>query len=144
MPGTARLLNIEGAVMSLPLSPNIAADYLPILLFLVVAVALSAAFVFLPIGVSRLTGNHKPTPDKLSEYECGFPAFDAPRRPFNVRFFLVAILFIIFDLEIAFLFPWAVTVFKLGWVAWSAMMLFLAILTVGFIYEWKKGALDWE
>lgn len=120
------------------------AQYLPILLFLGVALLLSSAFVFLPMLVGRLTGAHKPDAAKLSEYECGFPAFESPRSHFDVRFYLVAILFIIFDLEVAFLFPWAVSVFDLGWVAWSSMMIFLGILTVGFIYEWKKGALDWE
>ena len=119
-------------------------DYLPILIFLGIALLLSALFVFLPMAVSRATRTHAPDPEKLSEYECGFPAFEAPRRPFDVRFYLVAILFIIFDLEAAFLFPWAVTVFDLGWQAWGAMMVFLGILTIGFIYEWKKGALDWD
>ena len=119
-------------------------DYLPILIFLGVALILSGLFVFLPMAVSRLTGTHAPDPEKTSEYECGFPAFEAPRAQFDVRFYLVAILFIIFDLEAAFLFPWAVTVLDLGWEAWGAMMVFLAILTVGFIYEWKKGALNWE
>lgn len=119
-------------------------EYLPILIFLGVALFLSALFVFLPMAVSRFTGAHNPNAEKLSEYECGFPAFEAPRSQFDVRFYLVAILFIIFDLEIAFLFPWAVVVFDLGWEAWIAMMIFLGILTVGFIYEWKKGALDWE
>ena len=120
------------------------AEYLPILLFLAVALLLSVAFVFLPIGVSRLTGAHKPTVAKLSEYECGFPAFEDSRSQFDVRFYLVAILFIIFDLEAAFLFPWAVSVFDLGWSAWIAMMVFLGILTIGFVYEWKKGALEWD
>ena len=119
-------------------------QYLPILLFLIVALALSTAFVFLPMGVSRLTGSHKPTEAKLTEYECGFPAFEDSRSQFDVRFYLVAILFIIFDLEAAFLFPWAVTVFDLGWVAWTSMMIFIAELALGLIYAWKKGALDWE
>jgi len=119
-------------------------QYLPILIFLGIALALSSAFVFLPMGVSRLTGAHQPNADKLSEYECGFPAFEDSRSQFDVRFYLVAILFIIFDLEVAFLFPWAVTVFELGWEAWIAMMIFLGILTVGFVYEWKSGALEWE
>jgi len=119
-------------------------QYLPILIFLGIALALSAAFVFLPMGVSRLTGAHQPDAEKLSEYECGFPAFEDSRSQFDVRFYLVAILFIIFDLEVAFLFPWAVTVFELGWEAWIAMMIFLGILTVGFVYEWKSGALEWE
>jgi NADH-quinone oxidoreductase subunit A len=119
-------------------------QYLPILIFLVIAVGLSTAFVFLPMGVARLTGAHQPEPAKLTEYECGFPAFENARSQFDVRFYLVAILFIIFDLEAAFLFPWAVSLSEIGWEGWGAMMVFLAILTVGFIYEWKKGALNWE
>ncbi|VVT16320.1 NADH-quinone oxidoreductase subunit A [Erythrobacter sp. EC-HK427] len=119
-------------------------EYLPIILFLGIALALSVAFVFLPMGVSRLTGAHNPTEGKLTEYECGFPAFEAPRSQFDVRFYLVAILFIIFDLEAAFLFPWAVSLEHTGWAGWIGMMIFLVILTVGFAYEWKKGALDWE
>ena len=118
--------------------------YLPILLFLGVALILSCAFVFLPMAVGRLTGTHKPTPQKLSEYECGFPAFEDPRSQFDVRFYLVAILFIVFDLEAAFLFPWAVTVFDLGWTAWISMMIFIAELALGLAYAWKKGALEWE
>ncbi|WP_370652192.1 NADH-quinone oxidoreductase subunit A [Phenylobacterium sp.] len=105
-------------------------------------------FVFLPMGVSRLTGTHQPDAQKNSEYECGFPAFEDSRSQFDVRFYLVAILFIIFDLEVAFLFPWAVSLMNLPTEAmqfafWS-MMPFLGVLTVGFIYEWKKGALEWE
>ena len=123
---------------------SVAADYLPILLFLAVALGLSSAFVVLPMIVSRLTGANRPYPDKLTEYECGFPAFEDSRAQFDVRFYLVAILFIIFDLEAAFLFPWAVTVFDLGWAAWIAMMIFLAELALGFAYAWKKGALEWE
>ena len=119
-------------------------EYLPILLFLGIALGLSAAFVFLPMGVSRLTGSHNPDTAKLSEYECGFPAFETPRSQFDVRFYLVAILFIIFDLEAAFLFPWAVSLEAIGWSGWIAMMVFPAILTVGFAYEWKKGALEWD
>jgi len=122
----------------------VAADYLPILLFLAVALGLSLAFVVLPMIVSRLTGANNPYPDKLSEYECGFPAFEDSRAQFDVRFYLVAILFIVFDLEAAFLFPWAVTVLDLGWAAWIAMMIFLAELALGFAYAWKKGALEWE
>ena len=120
------------------------AEYLPILLFLAVALGLSAAFVFLPMAVSQLTGTANPTAEKLSEYECGFPAFEDSRHQFDVRFYLVAILFIIFDLEAAFLYPWAVSVFDLGVVAWSAMIVFLAELGLGLAYAWKKGALDWE
>ena len=123
-------------------------QYLPILLFLGVAFALSAAFVVLPMIVSRLTGSHKPYPEKLTEYECGFPAFEDSRSQFDVRFYLVAILFIIFDLEAAFLYPWAVTVFKLGvqagWTAWISMMVFIVELALGLVYAWKKGALEWE
>ena len=118
--------------------------YLPILLFLGVALALSSTFVFLPMLVSRLTGTYKPSAEKLSEYECGFPAFEDPRSQFDVRFYLVAILFIVFDLEAAFIYPWAVSVFHLGWVAWFAMMGFIAELALGLAYAWKKGALDWE
>ena len=118
--------------------------YLPILLFLGVAIALSSTFVFLPMLVSRLTGTYKPNAEKLSEYECGFPAFEDPRSQFDVRFYLVAILFIVFDLEAAFIYPWAVSVFHLGWTAWFAMMGFIAELALGLAYAWKKGALDWE
>ncbi len=119
-------------------------QYLPILIFLFIAVGLSAAFVFLPIGVSYLTGSHKPDAEKLSEYECGFPAFEDPRSQFDVRFYLVAILFIIFDLEAAFLFPWAVSLDLTGWTGWATMMIFLGELAVGLAYAWKLGALDWE
>lgn len=123
---------------------SVAAGYLPILLFLGVAIALSAAFVFLPMAVGRLTGAHKPHAAKLAEYECGFPAFEDSRAQFDVRFYLVAILFIIFDLEAAFLYPWAVSLGAIGFGGWLAMMIFLAELTIGFIYAWKKGALEWE
>ena len=121
-----------------------AAGYLPILLFLGVALALSFAFVVLPMLVAKLTGAEKPYPDKLAEYECGFPAFEDSRSQFDVRFYLVAILFIIFDLEAAFLFPWAVALGFIGIAGWAAMMLFLIELTLGFVYAWKKGALEWE
>ncbi len=119
-------------------------QYLPILIFLGVALALSALFVFLPIGVSYLTGTSNPTADKLAEYECGFPAFEDSRSQFDVRFYLVAILFIIFDLEAAFLFPWAVSLDLTGWPGWITMMIFLGELVIGFAYAWKKGALEWE
>jgi NADH-quinone oxidoreductase subunit A len=121
-----------------------AAEYLPILLFLGVALSLSASFVFLPMIIAKLTGAENPYPDKLAEYECGFPAFEDPRSQFDVRFYLVAILFIIFDLEVAFLFPWAVSLGGIGWVGFLSMMGFLGVLTIGFVYEWRKGALDWE
>ena len=119
-------------------------QYLPILIFLVIAVGLSSAFVFLPMGVARLTGAHKPDPAKLTEYECGFPAFEDARSQFDVRFYLVAILFIIFDLEAAFLFPWAVSLGDVGLFGFWSMIVFLAVLTIGFTYEWRKGALEWE
>ena len=108
------------------------------------ALAISCVFVFLPMGVSRLTGVHNPTADKLSEYECGFPAFEEPRSQFDVRFYLVAILFIIFDLEAAFLFPWAVSLDFTGWSGWTTMMIFIGELAIGLVYAWKVGALEWE
>ena len=123
---------------------SVAAGYLPILLFLGVALALSGAFVVLPMMVSRLTGTHQPNAEKLSEYECGFPAFEDSRAQFDVRFYLVAILFIVFDLEAAFLFPWAVSLMGTGWAGWGAMMIFLVELGLGLAYAWKKGALEWE
>jgi NADH-quinone oxidoreductase subunit A len=123
-------------------------QYLPILLFLGVALLLSTAFVVLPMIAARFTGAHKPYPEKLTEYECGFPAFEDSRSQFDVRFYLVAILFIVFDLEAAFLYPWAVTVFELGfnagWAAWISMMIFIVELALGLVYAWKKGALEWE
>ena len=123
---------------------GVAAGYLPILLFMGIALILSSAFVFLPMLVSRLTGTHNPTPEKLTEYECGFPAFEGSRAQFDVRFYLVAILFIIFDLEAAFLFPWAVSLDDTGWTGWIGMMVFLGDLVLGLVYAWKKGALEWE
>src|SRR3546814_2730302 len=119
-------------------------QYLPILIFLVIALGLSAAFVFLPMGVARLTGAHKPDPAKLSEYECGFPAFEDARSQFDVRFYLVAILFIIFDLEAAFLFTWAVSMKEIGWAGWAMMMVLLAELEIGMICAWQKEALAGE
>jgi NADH-quinone oxidoreductase subunit A len=123
---------------------TVAAGYLPILMFLAVAVALSTAFVVLPMLASKLTGSSKPNPEKLSEYECGFPAFEDSRAQFDVRFYLIAILFIVFDLEAAFLYPWAVALGGIGFAGWAAMMIFLIELAVGFAYAWKKGALEWE
>ena len=123
---------------------SVAAGYLPILLFLAVALGLSAAFVVLPMLVARLTGAHRPDAQKLSEYECGFPAFEDSRSQFDVRFYLIAILFIVFDLEAAFLFPWAVSLEETGWAGWGAMMIFIAELALGLAYAWKKGALEWE
>jgi NADH-quinone oxidoreductase subunit A len=123
---------------------SVAADYLPILLFLAVALGLSLLFVIAPIIAAKFTGADKPYAEKLTEYECGFPAFEDSRSQFDVRFYLVAILFIIFDLEAAFLFPWAVTLDTTGWLGWGAMMVFLAELGLGLAYAWKKGALEWE
>jgi len=123
---------------------SVAANYLPILLFLVVALGISGAFVLLPMIAAKFTGADKPNPDKLAEYECGFPAFEDSRAQFDVRFYLVAILFIVFDIEAAFLFPWAVSVFSIGWAAWGAMMVFIVELALGLAYAWKKGALEWE
>ena len=115
-------------------------DYLSIIIFLVIALGLSISFIVLNFIFSP----KKPDPEKLSAYECGFSAFDNSRMEFDVRFYLVAILFIIFDLEIAFLFPWAISLGNIGILGFCSMMIFLFILTVGFVYEWKKGALDWE
>tara|TARA_B100001121_G_C18500315_1_gene531680 strand:+ start:82 stop:450 length:369 start_codon:yes stop_codon:yes gene_type:complete len=115
-------------------------DYFPIIIFLIISIIFSLAF----IAVNFIFSPKKPDPEKLSAYECGFEAFDDSRMEFDVRFYLVAILFIIFDLEIAFLFPWAISLGKIGVFGFISMMIFLGILTVGFIYEWKKGALDWE
>ncbi len=123
---------------------GVAAGYLPILLFLAIALTLSSAFVFLPILAQRFTGAYKPSPEKLGEYECGFPAFEDSRAQYDVRFYLVAILFIIFDLEAAFLYPWAVSLHGIGLTGWMAMMVFLAELILGYVYAWKMGALEWE
>jgi NADH-quinone oxidoreductase subunit A len=115
-------------------------DYLSIILFLIIASGLSVAFIV----INFIFSPKKPDPEKLSVYECGFEPFNDSRMEFDVRFYLVAILFIIFDLEIAFLFPWAISLGNIGTLGFCSMMIFLFILTVGFIYEWKKGALDWE
>ena len=115
-------------------------DYLSIIIFLFVALGLSIGFIVL----NFLFSPKNPDPEKLSAYECGFEAFSDSRMEFDVRFYLVAILFIIFDLEIAFLFPWAISLGNLGSLGFWSMMIFLFILTIGFVYEWKKGALDWD
>ena len=115
-------------------------EYLPILVFLGIAVALSLVMVL----ASYIVARQKPDSEKLSPYECGFEPFDDARSKFDVRYYLVAILFIIFDLEVAFLFPWAVTLGSIGMFGFWSMIVFLAVLTVGFVYEWKKGALEWE
>jgi NADH-quinone oxidoreductase subunit A len=115
-------------------------DYLPIVVFIGVALFIGLALLVSPFVVAF----SKPDPEKLSAYECGFNAFDDARMKFDVRFYLVAILFIIFDLEVAFLFPWAITFGQLGSLGFWSMMVFLGVLTIGFIYEWRKGALDWD
>jgi NADH-quinone oxidoreductase subunit A len=116
------------------------AEYFPILLFILVGLAVGVA----PMVLGKLLGPSRPDPEKLSPYECGFEAFEDARMKFDVRYYLVAILFILFDLEIAFLFPWAVVLPEIGIFGFWSMMIFLGILIVGFIYEWKKGALEWE
>ena len=115
-------------------------NYLPILIFLIIGLGLGAVMIVM----GAMLGPSRPDSEKLSPYECGFEAFEDSRMKFDVRYYLVAILFIIFDLEIAFLFPWAVVLDEIGLFGFLAMVLFLAILVVGFIYEWKKGALEWE
>ena len=115
-------------------------SYFPVLMFIAVGLVLGG--VLLTVG--RVVAPHKPNPKKLSPYECGFEAFEDARMKFDVRYYLVAILFILFDLEIAFLFPWAVSLREVGLAGFVAVLIFLAILVVGFVYEWKKGALDWE
>ena len=119
---------------------NFLSDYFSIILFLFIAIVLSFGFVL----ANFLAAPSNPDPEKLSAYECGFEAFNDSRMEFDVRFYLVAILFIIFDLEIAFLFPWAISLGNIGALGFWSMMIFLSVLTIGFIYEWKKGALEWE
>mgnify|MGYP000314134218 CR=1 FL=1 len=115
-------------------------NYLPVFIFMIVGLGIG---MIAPL-LGYLLGPKRPDPAKLSPYECGFDEFDDSRRQFDVRYYLVAILFVIFDLETAFLVPWAVVFRKLGWFGLSAMGIFLGLLTIGFIYEWKKGALEWE
>ena len=119
---------------------NFLSEYLSILIFLFIALILRVGFIV----VNFLASPNNPDPEKLSAYECGFEAFEDSRLQFDVRFYLVAILFIIFDLEIAFLFPWAISLGSIGLTGYWSMMIFLSVLTIGFIYEWKKGALEWE
>ena len=119
---------------------NIASDYLPILMLLAIAIGLGVLLLLAAV----VAAVQNPDPEKVSAYECGFNAFDDARMKFDVRFYLVAILFIIFDLEIAFLFPWAVALKDISMLAFWSMMVFLTVLTIGFAYEWKKGALEWE
>ncbi len=119
---------------------RLALDYMPVLLFLALGTILSLLFI---IGAAILAPSN-PDPEKTSAYECGFNAFDDARMKFDVRFYLVAILFIIFDLEVAFLFPWAVSLGAIGIFGFWSMVLFLAVLTIGFVYEWRRGALEWQ
>ena len=119
---------------------NFLSEYLSIIIFLFISLLLSIGFIV----INYIASPSNPDPEKLSAYECGFEAFDNARIEFDVRFYLVAILFIIFDLEIAFLFPWAISLGNIGLLGFYSMMVFLFILTIGFIYEWKKGALEWE
>jgi len=122
------------------MNASLLGEYFPVLVFIGIAAGIALAMV----GGALLVARQKPNPEKLSAYESGFEPFDDTRRRFDVRFYLVAILFIIFDLEVAFLFPWAVTLGEIGWLGFLSMMGFLSVLTVGFIYEWRKGALDWQ
>jgi NADH-quinone oxidoreductase subunit A len=115
-------------------------EYLPILIFIIIGLGLGVAM----LTVGSLVSPHRPNKEKVSPYECGFSAFESARIPFDVRFYLVAILFIIFDLETAFFFPWALALNDIGWFGIAAMGLFLGLLVIGFIFEWKKGALEWE
>lgn len=121
-------------------SEELLIEYLPIIVFIAIACVMSCAMV----ALSFVVGKQKPDADKNAAYECGFDAFDDARSRFDVQFYLVAILFIIFDLEIAFLFPWAISLGEIGMFGFWSMMVFLGVLTVGFIYEWNKGALEWE
>src|SRR2546423_8513450 len=114
--------------------------YLPLVIFMALSAVIGLALLVAPFIVAY----RNPDPEKLSAYECGFDAFDDARMKVDIRFYLISILFIIFDLEVAFLFPWAITFGKLGWFGFWSMMVFLAVLTVGFIYEWRKGALEWD
>ena len=116
------------------------ANYLPLVIFIGVSAALGLVLLIVPFIVAY----QRPDPEKLSAYECGFNAFDDARMKFDVRFYLVSILFIIFDLEVAFLFPWAISFKEVGAFGFFSMMIFLAVLTIGFVYEWKKGALEWD
>ena len=122
------------------MSQSLLAEYFPILLFLGIATAISAVMV----GLSFLVAEQKPDSEKVTAFECGFDAFTDARSRFDVRFYLVAILFIIFDLEVAFLFPWAISLGDIGMYGFWSMVVFLGVLTIGFIYEWRKGALEWE
>jgi NADH-quinone oxidoreductase subunit A len=138
--GGTRMLGERRGIAAWREDQSVLGEYLPILMFLFVAVVIACALLV----IGWLLGPKRATPEKLSPYECGFEAFEDARMKFDVRYYLVAILFIIFDLEIAFLFPWAVVFKDIGLSAIVAMAIFLGILVVGFVYEWKKGALEWE
>jgi NADH-quinone oxidoreductase subunit A len=127
-------------IKSVGLMQDLLMNYLPVVIFMAIATGISLLLMITPI----LLAYKNPDPEKLSAYECGFNAFDDARMKFDVRFYLVSILFIIFDLEVAFLFPWAISLGKIGLFGFWSMMVFLAVLTVGFIYEWRKGALEWD
>ncbi|RCL01845.1 MAG: NADH-quinone oxidoreductase subunit A [Candidatus Tokpelaia sp. JSC188] len=120
--------------------PELLSSYLPILIFIAISFVLTGALLVVPFFIAY----RSPDPEKLSAYECGFNSFDDARMKFDIRFYLVSILFIIFDLEVAFLFPWAVSFGEIGLFGFFSMMLFLTLLTIGFVYEWKKGALEWD
>jgi NADH-quinone oxidoreductase subunit A len=136
----ARRVGLRWMVEGLMLQNTLLMDYLPIAVFLAVASVIGLALMVAPF----LIAVRNPDPEKVSAYECGFNAFDDARMKFDVRFYLVSILFIIFDLEVAFLFPWAVAFKEVGVVGFWSMMIFLGVLTIGFIYEWRKGALEWD
>jgi NADH-quinone oxidoreductase subunit A len=119
-------------------------NYFPVLVFILVGLAIGVILIGIGLLLGRIMGHARPDSEKQSPYECGFEAFEDARMQFDVRYYLIAILFIIFDLEIAFLFPWAVVLESIGMAGFWAMMIFLAVLVVGFIYEWRKGALEWE
>ena len=119
-------------------------NYLPILIFVIVGLVMGVAMICVGLGLGKILGHARPDSEKQSPYECGFEAFEDARMKFDVRYYLVAILFIIFDLEIAFFLPWAVVLDSIGMVGFWAMMIFLGVLVIGFIYEWRKGALEWE
>jgi NADH-quinone oxidoreductase subunit A len=119
-------------------------NYFPILIFLIVGTVIGAVLIGMGLALGKIMGHDRPDSEKESPYECGFEAFEDARMKFDVRYYLVAILFIIFDLEIAFLFPWAVALGDIGMAGFWAMMIFLGVLVIGFIYEWRKGALEWE
>jgi NADH-quinone oxidoreductase subunit A len=134
-PGAPHTTNLKSEAM-----PSLISDYMPLVVFTVIAALISGALLIVPF----LVAYRAPDAEKLSPYECGFPPFDDARMRFDARFYLVSLLFIIFDLEVAFLFPWAIVFHDLGALGFWSMMIFLAVLTIGFIYEWNKGALEWD